>query len=72
MSAANGCTRSLGGMETPEPLEVARVPSGNVPVCAVKGVSAPPSVEETPCATETPCEKETPCVRPRVRKRPCV
>ena len=37
-SAANGCTRSLGGMEAPGALEVARVPgvivpSVNVPVC---------------------------------------
>ena len=51
-SAANGCTRSLGGVETPEPLVVARVPgvivpSAIVPVCAVKGVSAPPCVDET-------------------------
>ena len=40
MSAANGCTRSLGGMETPGALVVARVPgvivpSASVPVCVV-------------------------------------
>ena len=39
-SAANGCTPSLGGIETPEPLVVVRVPSVivpgmNVPVCVV-------------------------------------
>ena len=33
MSAVDGCTRSLGGIETPEPLVVARVPSASVPVC---------------------------------------
>ena len=49
-SAVNGCTRSLGGIETPEPLVVARVPSVIVPVCAVKGAN------ETPCMSETPCE----------------
>ena len=31
-SAANGCTRSLGGMETPGALEVTRCPGVNVPV----------------------------------------
>ena len=45
-SAVDGCTRSLGGIETPEPLVVARVPgvivpSVNVPVCVVKGVRDP-------------------------------
>ena len=40
MSAANGCTRSLGGMEAPGALEVVRipgviVPSVSVPVCVV-------------------------------------
>ena len=43
-SAVDGCTESLGGIEAPGALEVARVPSVNVPVCAVKGVSAPPCV----------------------------
>ena len=32
-SAVDGCTRSLGGMEAPEPIEVARFPSVIVPVC---------------------------------------
>ena len=49
-SAVDGCTRSLGGMEAPGALEVARIPSVIVPVCVVKGVSA------TPCVTETPGE----------------
>ena len=40
-SAANGCTESLEGMETPEPIEVTRFPSVIVLVCAVTGVSAP-------------------------------
>ena len=34
-SAANGCTRSLGGMKTPGALMEARIPSVNVPVCVV-------------------------------------
>ena len=34
-SAVDGCTRSLGGMEAPEPIEVARIPSVVVPVCVV-------------------------------------
>ena len=42
-------------MEALGALEVARIPSVNVLVCAVKGVSAPP------CATETPRVPETPC-----------
>ena len=29
MSEANGCTQSLGGMEAPEPLVVARIPCGS-------------------------------------------
>ena len=61
-SAVDGCTRSLGGMETPEPREVARIPSENVPVCAVKGVSATACMGETPCAKESPGANETPCV----------
>ena len=43
-SAVDGCTRGLGGMEAPEPIEVAQFPSVIVPVCVVKGVSAPPCV----------------------------
>ena len=35
MSEANGCTRSLGGMEAPEPLVVTLIPSVIVPVCVV-------------------------------------
>ena len=34
MSAADGCARSLGGIETPGAL-VARIPSASVPVCVV-------------------------------------
>ena len=60
-SAANGCMRSLGGIEAPGALVETRiagviVPSVIVPVCAVKGV------DETPCAKETPCVEATPCV----------
>ena len=34
-SAVDGCTRSLGGIETPESLVVARIPSVVVSVCVV-------------------------------------
>ena len=40
-SAVDGCTRSLGGMETPGALEIARIPSVIVPVCVVKGECDP-------------------------------
>ena len=60
-SAVDGCTESLGGMEAPGALEVTRFPSMIVPVCAVKGVSAPPCVDETPGMSETPCARATPC-----------
>ena len=71
-SAANGCMRSMGGIETPEPLVVARVPSVIVPVCVVKEVSETPCVDETPCVSDvfasvpecvlpsTPCVKGAP------------
>ena len=39
MSEANGYTRSLGGIETPEPLVVARIPSVSVPVCVYTSVA---------------------------------
>ena len=32
-SAVDECTESLGGIETPKPIEVARFPMVNVPVC---------------------------------------
>ena len=68
VSAANGCTESLGGMEAPGALEVTRIPSVIVPVCVVKGVSAPTCVDETPGTSETPCMSET----PRVSVTACV
>ena len=40
-SAADGCTRSLGGMKTPGALVEARIPSVSVPVCVVESVSVP-------------------------------
>jgi len=39
MSAANGYTRSLGGIETPGLLVVARIPDMNVPVCVLMSMS---------------------------------
>ena len=35
-SAADGCTRSFGGMEALEPMEVTRIPSVVVPACGVE------------------------------------
>ena len=37
-SAVDGCTWSLGGMETPGALEVVRIPGVSVPVCVVTSV----------------------------------
>ena len=62
MCAANGCTRSLGGMEAPGALEVARIPSVSVPVCVV--------MSATPCVSETPCVEATPCVSGVVTSEP--
>ena len=39
MSDVNGYTRSLGGMENPGLLVVARIPDMNVPVCVVKSMN---------------------------------
>ena len=49
VSAADGCTQSLGGMKAPGALVEARIPSVNVPVCAVNGVRATPSVSVPVC-----------------------
>ena len=73
-------------METPGALEVARIPSVIVPVCVVKGVSAPPCVSgvvtsvpgcvlpSTPCVSEGVCVTETLCMSetPRVSVPACV
>jgi len=73
-------------MEAPGALEVTRIPSVNVPVCVVKGVSAPPCVSgvvtsvpgcvlpSTPCMSEQPGVNETPCVEGKVgvNENPCV
>ena len=53
VSAADGCTWSLGGMKTPGALveaSVSVVPRVSVPVCAVNGVRATPSVSVPVCA----------------------
>ena len=79
VSAVDGCTESLGGIEAPEPLVVARIPSANVPVCVFTSVfkcvlqrthsgSARACVRATPCMDETPGLSETPCVE----ETPCV
>jgi len=82
-SAADGCARSLGGIEAPGALVEARVPSVSVPVCVV--MSATPGVSETPCVEATPCVSgvlasvpecvlpSTPCVKgaPQVEETTC-
>ena len=81
MSAANGCTRSLGGMEAPGALVEVRIPSVSVPVCVFKCVlQRTHSTGERRCVrgatsmSETPCVKETPCVNetPGMSEPPCV
>ena len=68
-SAVNGYTRSLGGMETPGALVVARIPSVIVPVCVVKGVSVAKCVlKRTHSVGERPCVRETACVRTRYER----
>ena len=73
-SAVDGYTRSLGGMEAPGPLVVARIPSVVVPVrvltsvakCVLKraqSISKMACVSKRPCVRKTACVKETPCVR---------
>ena len=67
-------------MKTPGALVVARIPSVNVPVCAVNGVSETPYVKETPSMSATPCvdedprAAETPCATPcaTMSEIPCV
>ena len=68
-----GARGAWGGIETPEPLVVARFPMVNVPVCVFTSVakcvlqrthsgSARACAKETPCVDETPGMSETPCV----------
>ena len=65
-SAANGCTQSLGGMEAPGPLVVARIPSVNVPVCVVSKCVftsvAKCVLQRAHSVGERLCVKETACV----------
>ena len=71
-SAANGCTRSLGGIGAPGTIVVTRFPSVSVPVCVV--ASVPKCVlPSTPCVDEAPCVSGTTCAKEmaRVSERPC-
>ena len=67
-SAVDECTPSLGVMEAPGTLVVARFPSVIVPVCVVKGVSAASVLKGAPSASENACVSET----PRVSVTACV
>ena len=84
-SAVDGCTESLGGMEAPGALEVARFPiTSVVPVCVVSKcvytsvvkcvLQRAHSVGARACVRATACVTETPCVdeTPCVEKAPCV
>ena len=70
-SAANGYTRSLGGMETPGALVVARIPSVNVPVCVLMSV-AKCVLKRAHSVGERPCVRETACVRERYEREMAV
>ena len=48
VSAADGCTRSLGGVKTPGALVEVRIPGVSVPVCVVESVV--PGVSVSVCA----------------------
>ena len=72
-SAVDECTPSLGGIETPESLVVARIPSAIVPVCVFTSVAkcvlrhahsvgARACVSNMVCVSETPCASGRPCV----------
>ena len=61
-SAVDKCTPSLGVMEAPGTLVVARFPSVIVPVCVVKGVSAASVLKGAPSVSENACVSETPRV----------
>uniref|UniRef100_A0A8C4NH12 Uncharacterized protein n=1 Tax=Eptatretus burgeri TaxID=7764 RepID=A0A8C4NH12_EPTBU len=72
-SAVDGCTWSLGGLETPRVLEVTRFSIVNVPVCVFTSVEkcvlkSAYSVGERRCVKATPCVDEIACVY----KTPCV
>ena len=67
----------LGGIETPEPIEVARFPMVNVPVCVFTSVAkcvlqCTHSGSARACVRATPCAKETPCVVKGMSETPCV
>ena len=73
-SAVDGCTRSLGGMETPVALVVARIPSVVVSKCVFTSVAEcvlrrAHSVGERRCVKETACVSERPCVTDSVCER---
>ena len=80
-SEANGCTRSLGGMEAPEPIVVARIPSvvtSVVPVCVVSKCVYTSVLKcvlrRTHSGSARACVRATPCVNetPGMSKTPCV
>ena len=72
-SAANGCTRSLGGMEAPGTLEVTRFPSVIVPVCVVKCVSATTCSTNPVCGSDPVCEWcGHECAGVRASQHPCM
>ena len=83
-SVVDECTPSLGGMEAPEPLVVARIPSVNVPVCVVSRcvftsvakcvLQCTHSVGERLCVRKTACVEEIASVSEKVcvTETPCM
>ena len=87
-SAVDECTESLGGMEAPEPIVVAQVPSvvtsvvskcvfQSVAKCVLQcahSVGARVCVRATGCVDEAPCKEENPCMNetPSVSEKGCV
>ena len=81
-SAVDGCTRSLGGIEAPGALVVARVPvvivpRVNVPVCVYTSVlkcvlQRTHSTSVRACAKAPSCMEETPCLDETPSETPCV
>ncbi len=75
MSAVDGCMRSLGGIEAPETLGVARIPSVVTSVVPVFVVSKCVLTSVVKCVlSSTHCVSETPCASERlgVSERVCV
>ena len=68
VSAADGCTQSLGGMKAPGALEEARIPGVSVPECVVESVVPSVSVPVCVVASVVPVCVVSQCVFTSVLK----